>query len=901
MELKVSYPKPGISSDYVSDPEEKDISDDEDDDRNHKHRRRETRSQSLERDAREHVLRPYGKRSKPFENGRSFRDNDSQANEAWKSFNAPTLEKDTPGKFDKRRLGAVPGPRVVGDFNQRIRGNQAFSGDLSSGRGRGRDSGTWNQFDSRFSPVDIASQIVHHGSFPPSLFAGRGLPSVSTAQTAPWNAFGLISGIPNSGLETMHPIGLQGTLRPPINPPLNIGIPRQRCRDFEERGFCLRGDMCPMEHGINRIVVEDVQSLSQFNLPLSLPNAHLIGKTTGSLPAVSTSSTTVMSGKGLLGKNIKPSVGDDSMPFHGVYSGSGSAGEADLYDPDQPLWNNNCPEKPNALSGMHSSKIDEVESFIGDDPSDRNQVRKCDAGDNGCTSRITAPSGSHVTSSSVWGRVGSRNRQDVKGKLDPVNASGCLDNEVKEQNVVLASVQGNSHQQKHMAQDDAHTKAGDLSLKAQSDANTMRTMRKPSQKATCTLFVNGIPLQSNKTETLLSHFNKYGEVIDIYIPANSQRAFVQFSKREEAEAALKSPDAVMGNRFIKLWWANRDSIPDDGVSSNNGIHVPPRHIAAASLPSLAVKGKNSVPVSTSKGSISHPLESSLAGPDHSHAFSSPKVSSPLQKKLENLEQLKEELRKKQQMLDMKRNDFRRQLDKLEKQATGNKVEAVTGSSAKRLKVGIEADTSKLVPKASDSSVALSSPHTEVNGEHPEPTTSIVQQESSKFEPVDPMTTEEPFDNDGEKLGSCSTGFKIVPPLPVDFANEDVIKQHFSSLGDVCSVEFVSEDGVQISNASNNCSANVTFLTRHSAERAFEDGRSWQGQDLKFIWLSNDKDPHHTSSDTSRDADMEPENEEAETISLNETLSHKESQSPTRDDSDEPSETGKVSAVIERET
>ena len=104
------------------------------------------------------------------------------------------------------------------------------------------------------------------------------------------------------------------------------------------------------------------------------------------------------------------------------------------------------------------------------------------------------------------------------------------------------------------------------------------------------------------------------------------------------------------------------------------------------------------------------------------------------------------------------------------QATGNKVEAVTGSSAKRLKVGIEADTSKLVPKASDSSVALSSPHTEVNGEHPEPTTSIVQQESSKFEPVDPMTTEEPFDNDGEKLGSCSTGFKIVPPLPVDFAN-----------------------------------------------------------------------------------------------------------------------------------
>ena len=410
-----------------------------------------------------------------------------------------------------------------------------------------------------------------------------------------------------------------------------------------------------------------MQSLSQFNLPLSLPNAQLMGKTTGSLPTVSTSSTTVMCGKGLLGKNTKPGVGDDSLAFHGVYSGSGNAAEADLYDPDQPLWNNNCPEKQNALSGMHSSKIDEVETLVGDDPSDRNQVRKCDAADNGCTSRITVTSGQQVTSSFAGGRGGSRNRHDMKGKLDPVvSSSGYHENEVKEHNEVLTSVQGNSHQEKHTAQDDARTKAGDSSLKAHSDA--MRTLRKPSQKAMRTLFVNGIPQQSNNTEALLSHFKKYGEVIDIYIPANSQRAFVQFSKREEAEAALKSPDAVMGNRFIKLWWANRDSIPDDGVSSNNGIHVLPHHIAAASLPSIAVKGKNCVQVSTSKGGISHPLESSLAAPDHSHAFNSPKKP-PLQKKLENLEQLKEQLRKKQEMLDMKRNDFRRQLDKLEKQVS----------------------------------------------------------------------------------------------------------------------------------------------------------------------------------------------------------------------------------------
>ena len=71
--------------------------------------------------------------------------------------------------------------------------------------------------------------------------------------------FGLIPAVPNGGLDMLHPMGLQGTLRAPISSSLNVNIPRQRCRAFEERGFCLRGDMCPMEHGVNRIVIEDVQ------------------------------------------------------------------------------------------------------------------------------------------------------------------------------------------------------------------------------------------------------------------------------------------------------------------------------------------------------------------------------------------------------------------------------------------------------------------------------------------------------------------------------------------------------------------------------------------------------------------------------------------------------------------
>ncbi|MGH0140263.1 UNVERIFIED_CONTAM: hypothetical protein FKN15_051412 [Acipenser sinensis] len=41
--------------------------------------------------------------------------------------------------------------------------------------------------------------------------------------------------------------------------------PKKRCRDYDEKGFCMRGDMCPFDHGSDPVVVEDV------NLPGMLP------------------------------------------------------------------------------------------------------------------------------------------------------------------------------------------------------------------------------------------------------------------------------------------------------------------------------------------------------------------------------------------------------------------------------------------------------------------------------------------------------------------------------------------------------------------------------------------------------------------------------------------------------
>ncbi|WCJ20998.1 Zinc finger CCCH domain-containing protein 41 [Euphorbia peplus] len=831
MELKVSSLKTGLSpADCSSDPEEKEVSDEDDDDRNHKHRRRDARSQSLERDTLEPVFtRSYRKRNKPFENGHFFRENESQGSETCKNYNMSPLDKDFPSKFDKRRPGMATMSRM--DLNQRIRSNQSF-GEPGTGRGRGRDSGSWNQRD-RFSSVDIASQMVQHGSITPGLFPGRGLPN----QNASWNAFGLIPAIPNGGLEALHSIGLQGTLRPVVNNALTMGIPRQRCRDFEERGFCLRGDMCPMEHGINRIVVEDVQSLSQFNLPVSLPSAPLVGATAGlgALPSVSGPTTTLMNSKSH-GRSSKPgAMVDDGMGFNGAFSGSAATvSGADLYDPDQPLWNNNGPETSTALLALHSSKNDDTESFMSADASEHHHSRFLDGADNESALRSTGiPVTSQNANSSVWGRVGAKNRLE---KTDlAVGTSDYLDNKTKEDQDTSAHLQGSSHQGKRIMPEDASSNILDSLATAKND--TARFMRKSSQKAQRTLFVCGIPQKSNRRDALLSHFQKFGEIVDIYIPLNNERAFVQFSKREEAEAALRAPDAVMGNRFIKLWWANRDTIPD-GVTNNTS--ATPRAMPAAPQLSTTNKGKD-IWTADSEGTMPPPSVSSVDHPKPS-STNGPKGPPPLQKKLE-LEQLKEELRKKQELLAQKRNDFRRQLDKLEKHGTGIKGDVLSEPAAKRPKVSVASDAAKFTtPRSSNPAANIPSQIVDKRKSvesSPKTKTPVGHQESTcSKQPVRPIVTPGvPFVVNRYKLDNRSTAFRIIPPLPLGLANVDALEEHFSSYGDLSSVELEVTEDSDGQEVPKNCTARVTFTTRHSAERAFSNGKSWQGNKLQFVWAT----------------------------------------------------------------
>ncbi|XP_073007481.1 zinc finger CCCH domain-containing protein 27 [Typha latifolia] len=856
VEPRTSLPKEesnSTSSDPVTDPEDHEITDDDDDDRNHKHRRREPRPQSFDNNVQEQPLRPNRKRSRPLENGQLFSG----------TYSHGDLPKEYSSKSEKRRYGMSMHDHAPSNLGSRARVNQSFFPDpaphldLSAssvrppvGRGRGRNIIPWGQHDPRFTPldtIDFASRMASQGHpTHPSMFAGAGLPSGASSQNGSWGAYGVISGMTNRIMDPIHPLSLQGALQPTIAPLMNLGMPRQRCRDFEERGFCLRGDMCPMEHGVNRIVVEDVQSLSQFNLPVSIPSHHQLGSQarTGSIPPVSTSSTPLTSSKAVPIKDNNSVGTDDASKLNGISSASAVV-EADVYDPDQPLWNNEQPETSH--SGFRLPSLNNVDESVWDADSSTHQgIRLSSDTEREAQSHVLAANvGPQTTNSSVWGRIRSRNRSEA-GRVTNTNVTSTsyLGNQMKEEHedATPGKVQGN------VAAKDMTVKAPSFQLHSRMHGDLGHHGGRTSQRASRTLYINGIPQKNNKREAIFSHFQKFGEVIDIYIPHNSEKAFVQFSKREEAEAALKAPDAVMGNRFIKLWWANRDRISDQGESRVHSTSLQLLNMEGSSAlaqPSDSDRGRENLPSATPKTSNgSSEKLVPTTGPFKGLSANGSEATIPVQKKLESLELL-EELRKKQEILAQKRDEFRRQLDKLAKQTTSGKKGESAGKGKKLGTAGEDAKVASSRPEnvsaqgtnreagyalERNSEDVFVSPTLKANSTNTQQTPKSMKR-----------TTHLPaFSQNRFKLDNRPTSFRVLSPLPTEITEVSVLRDHFSSFGDVSSI--VLEDMEAHSenaslNSSQNCTACVTFTTRQAAERAYATGKSWKGHTLRFSWLT----------------------------------------------------------------
>ncbi|XP_017877205.1 RNA-binding protein 26 [Ceratina calcarata] len=264
--------------------------------------------------------------------------------------------------------------------------------------------------------------------------------------------------------------------------------PKRRCRDFDEKGYCMRGDLCPYDHGTDPVVLEDV-ALSRV-----LTFGPHSAQAPGTVPVTAV-------------PEPPPGPNGNAPPQH------------------LPL----ASLPPPHLRNQHHSNMDAFAEYNPDAPSMEPRM--------------------------PWGR-------------HPPPGPGIYGRGQRE----LISVPVIPHTN---SSEITHTQTNPLKRKQAFDFNRLgpkqRVVHNP---ANCSLELKKVPRSLNNITQLNNHFSKFGKIVNIQVNfgGDPEGALVTFQLPAEAKAAYRSTEAVLNNRFIKVFWHNNVNNNAAGSAIEN---VPP--------------------------------------------------------------------------------------------------------------------------------------------------------------------------------------------------------------------------------------------------------------------------------------------------------------------------------------
>ncbi|KAM6249021.1 RNA-binding protein 27-like isoform 2-T2 [Spheniscus humboldti] len=326
------------------------------------------------------------------------------------------------------------------------------------------------------------------------------------------------------------------------NPP-----PKRRCRDYDERGFCVLGDLCQFDHGNDPLVVDEVSLPSMIpfpppppglppppgmllpplpgparNMRLPVPQAHPQAPPPVVLPVPRPPLTqsSLINNRDQPGTSAVPSLAPvgarlpPPLPQNLLYTVSEHTYEPDGYNPEAPsitsagrsqyrqFFTRAQTQRPN-LIGLTSGEMDT-------NPRAANIIIQ------------TEPPIPITNNSSSVTRVvlepDSRKRSPSSMECPPLKKPWL-------------GKQANNNQNKPGF------------LKKNQYTNTKLEVRK-------------IPPELNNITQLNEHFSKFGTIVNIQVAFQNdpEAALIQYLTNDEARKAISSTEAVLNNRFIRVLW-----------------------------------------------------------------------------------------------------------------------------------------------------------------------------------------------------------------------------------------------------------------------------------------------------------------------------------------------------------
>ena len=302
-----------------------------------------------------------------------------------------------------------------------------------------------------------------------------------------------------------------------------------------ELGYCLRGESCPYSHGTNIVAINDFDKLQQFNMPMQIGAPIQPGG-----PSLNDSNiytllyiviTCIYIYKSRVLLTNCTAIPPEMMMGHAV----------PVFDPD--MTPQMQPRGPRLMPQPHDQNGD---SYVVPISKPYGTKRRYSDRDSAGTS-FNQTMRENPDENSREGKFDSF----LKSRLN-VKRSPYLEGETNNRpGRGEKSMRGGRDKQRGGYQAGGHQQGPHI---------------KGANRDNKTLDIIHIPAEYLSAEKLREHFEKFGSIIGINI-VGKNKAQIEYSNHFEAKAAVKSPEAVFGNRFINVYWKREQ--PKEGEKNED--------------------------------------------------------------------------------------------------------------------------------------------------------------------------------------------------------------------------------------------------------------------------------------------------------------------------------------------
>uniref|UniRef100_A0A1A8LYP3 RNA binding motif protein 27 n=1 Tax=Nothobranchius pienaari TaxID=704102 RepID=A0A1A8LYP3_9TELE len=353
---------------------------------------------------------------------------------------------------------------------------------------------------------------------------------------------------------------------------------KQRCRDYDEKGFCVRGDLCLFDHGNDPLIVDDVTlpNMIPFPPPPIVPPAGL------PMPLITEPPPTLrippmppygqppppgvfpMTGPPLIATSGIETPNHQSAITSSPPLGPPGVGLPPTLPPPPPPPP--PPPQPPSSSSSVSLRPQYVQSEYTYDPEGYNPESP------GLTAAARNSYRQFIP------RVQTQRSNLIGREAGQGQGPRAANIVIQTEPAAVPAVPGNNVSRFNVEMDNRKRTMGPGA--AEGPAAKKPWMEKPNfinqdkgifpkrnYYMNTKLEVRKIPRDLNNITKLNEHFSKFGTIVNIQVVfgGDPEAALIQYTKNEEARRAISSIEAVLNNRFIRVYWHREPSINITGV------------------------------------------------------------------------------------------------------------------------------------------------------------------------------------------------------------------------------------------------------------------------------------------------------------------------------------------------